>query len=120
MEIRITPAGGIRCLYDEALDLTSLGPLTIERASHVEPDITGQWMADLSPVGGPRLGPFARRSDALAAESAWLGVHWLPSSAHSVAPLKTPSPLLSGDRTQRNAQSPLAPSGGDRAGHARG
>ena len=32
----------------------------IRRASHVEPDEAGRWWADLSPVGGPRLGPFAR------------------------------------------------------------
>jgi hypothetical protein len=99
MEIRITPGGSIRCLYDESLNLTSLGPLSIERASHVEPDTTGEWIADLSPVGGPWLGPFARRSEALAAETAWLNSHWLPSSGHSLAPSKTPSPSHPGDKT---------------------
>jgi hypothetical protein len=46
--------------------------LHIERASHLDPDAKGQWWADLSPVHGPTLGPFAQRSDALAAEVRWL------------------------------------------------
>ena len=56
---------GIR---DEAIDLGQLGVLHITRASHVEPDELGQWWADLSPVGGTKLGPFRARSLALAAE----------------------------------------------------
>lgn len=72
MELIISPTGLARCLYDESLDLRSLGQLTITRASQVEPDALGQWWADLSLVAGPRLGPFVRRSDALAAEVAWL------------------------------------------------
>lgn len=31
--------------------------------------------ADLSPVGGPLLGPYQRRSEALAAEVQWLAEH---------------------------------------------
>ncbi len=69
--------GQVRCLYDERVDLTVLGQLSITRASHVEPDAEGRWWADLKPVGGPRLGPFAQRSQALAAEHAWLEQHWL-------------------------------------------
>ncbi len=37
----------------------------------------GRWHADLSPVGGPVLGPFGQRSAALAAETSWLDEHWL-------------------------------------------
>lgn len=77
MDLFIDPAGIVRCLYNEAIDVDRLGAVSILRASHVEPDDAGQWHADLSPVGGPRLGPFARRSSALAAESAWLVVHRL-------------------------------------------
>ena len=33
--------------------------------------------ADLSPVGGPLLGPFERRSDAVQAEVYWLETNWL-------------------------------------------
>ncbi len=80
MDLRIDPHGIIRCVYDEALDLSVLGSLTITRASHVEPDGDGLWWSDLSPVQGPRLGPFGRRSEALAAEAAWLAAHW-PTSA---------------------------------------
>jgi hypothetical protein len=80
MRLRIDPTGGVRCVYGEAIDLSSLGALTIRRASHVEPDEQGRWWADLSPVGGPLLGPFAARSPALDAEGAWLEANW-PSSA---------------------------------------
>lgn len=77
MELLITPHGTIRCLYDETLSLAALGRLTIRRGSHVEPTPRGEWTADLSPVGGPLLGPFPARSDALQAEVAWLREHWL-------------------------------------------
>ena len=73
----INPAGGGRCLYDEALNLSSLGSLQIERASHVEPDAAGRWFVDLSPVGGPVLGPYATRSFALEVEAEWLVRHRL-------------------------------------------
>jgi hypothetical protein len=77
MHLVVTSDGSIRCLYDEALDLFALGRPTIARGSYVEPDGGGQWQADLSPVGGPLLGRFDRRSEALAAERAWLEAHWL-------------------------------------------
>jgi hypothetical protein len=78
MELFITPSGRVRCLYGEELDLGSLGPLTIRRASLVEPTDSGHWTADLSRIGGPTLGPFAQRSQALAAETRWIEGH-LPS-----------------------------------------
>ena len=77
MDLIVNPFGRVRCLYDEAFDLASLGPLQIARASHVEPDEVGRWWADLAPVKGPKLGPFRRRSKALAAERRWLQSHWL-------------------------------------------
>ena len=77
MDLIVTPCGDCRCIYSETLDLASLGILQIRRASHVEPNEQGQWMADLSPVGGPMLGPFTNRSAALSAEVAWLHEHWL-------------------------------------------
>ena len=79
MELIILPSGQVKCIYDEALPLSDLGKLSITRASHVEPTSVGQWTADLSPVGGPHLGPFEKRTDALAAEIDWLQTHWLLS-----------------------------------------
>lgn len=72
MELNIDPAGGVRCIYEEAIDLAALGQLHITRASHVEPDESGAWWSDMAPVSGPKLGPFEKRSDALAAERHWL------------------------------------------------
>ena len=72
MILIVDPQGGIRCLYSEAVDLASLGSLSIRRASHVEPDDQGQWWADLAPMHGPKLGPFSTRSRALDAERIWL------------------------------------------------
>jgi hypothetical protein len=72
MQLVIQTDGTVRCLYSEAIPLGELGGLTIQRASHVEPDVIGQWYADLSPVEGPVLGPFATRSEALTAEVLWL------------------------------------------------
>jgi hypothetical protein len=81
VELIVRSGGAVTCIYDEAIDLASLGSLSIQRASHVEPDSSGLWFAELSPVGGPRLGPFDRRSDALAAERAWLKANWLRSES---------------------------------------
>ena len=69
--------GSARCLYGEAIDLRQLGALAISRASHVEPNVAGHWTADLSPVGGPKFGPFATRGEALADEEAWILAHRL-------------------------------------------
>ena len=80
MELVIEPSGQVRCVYEELVDLSSLGQVSITRASHVEPDQTGSWHADLSPLGGPRLGPFICRSLALAAEVTWLRQNWLVRS----------------------------------------
>jgi hypothetical protein len=77
MQLLIERSGQTRCIYGEAIDLSQLGTLSIRRGSHVEPDASGRWFCDLSPVAGPTLGPFDSRSEALAAEVAWLSEHWL-------------------------------------------
>ena len=81
MDLIVSPDGTIRAVYAEAIDLGVLGHLVISRASHVEPDERGCWCADMSPVAGPVLGPFRRRSEALEAELAWLVTNWLPCNA---------------------------------------
>jgi hypothetical protein len=83
MNLIIGMDGLVRGIYGEEIDLAALGQPRITRASHVEPDDQGRWLADLSPVGGPVLGPFDRRSDALAAEVAWLEANWLEASGCS-------------------------------------
>lgn len=77
MILIIESGGRVRGIYGEEIDLAALGSPQITRASHVEPDGMGRWLADLSPVGGPVLGPFDRRSEALEAEVEWLGANWL-------------------------------------------
>ncbi len=80
MHLIIDTAGTVRCVYDETVDLAAMGNLHVKRASHVEPDAHGRWTADLSPVGGPLLGPFTLRSEALAAVQQWLEQNWLTRS----------------------------------------
>jgi hypothetical protein len=78
----IESGGRVRGIYGEEIALEALGPMVISRASHVEPDDHGRWMADLSPVGGPVLGPFEKRSEALEAEVHWLEENWLELPAY--------------------------------------
>ena len=81
MHLLVEPTGRVRAIYAEQLDLAALGRPEISRASHVEAGTDGRWSADLRPVGGPVLGPFDRRSDALEAELAWLEANWLVAHA---------------------------------------
>jgi hypothetical protein len=77
MDLVILPGGSIKAVYAEEIDLAALGQPVIVRASHVEPDGLGRWYVDLTPVAGPVLGPFLRRSEALRAEQIWLEHNWL-------------------------------------------
>ena len=72
MELVVDAGGDVRCIYGEELDLREIGRLQITRASHVEPDAEGYWFADMGPSGGPVLGPYGSKSDALEAEREWL------------------------------------------------
>ena len=76
MQLIVDPRGTVRGVYAEHPDLTTIGQPHIIRASHVEPTDSGQWTADLAPVGGPLLGPFPLRSQALDAETNWLNRNW--------------------------------------------
>ena len=58
MELIIESSGNLRCVYAESIDLHSLGTPQITRASHVEPDSTGRWIADLTPVERADAWPF--------------------------------------------------------------
>jgi hypothetical protein len=86
MELVVDAGGGVRCIYDEALDLRELGKLQITRASHVEPDAEGYWWADMGPSSGPVLGPFRSRTEALQAEREWLAARLQPEPTTSPAP----------------------------------
>jgi hypothetical protein len=41
MLLRIDRQGQVACVYGEVFDLAALGPVTIRRGSHVEPDAGG-------------------------------------------------------------------------------
>jgi hypothetical protein len=84
MVVVIAPTGTVTTLYSELFDLAALGQQSIARASHVEPDGDGRWFAEI--IDGPTLGPFSRRSEALAAEVAWLTEHRLTATGSPVAP----------------------------------
>lgn len=65
--------GRLHFIYDDRIAfLNQLGDSETKRASNVEPDGHGGWTADMAPVGGPVLGPFALRGDALSAEVEYL------------------------------------------------
>ena len=65
----IDAAGTIEMIYsDDLRDLLKEGRAEIRRVSHVEPDAAGGWSADLALIGGPVLGSFETRAEALAAE----------------------------------------------------
>ncbi len=74
MEIVIKPNGMLIGIYSDALDYGVFGRPQIRRASHVEPDTSGRWTADLSPVKGPKLGPFDKRAEAIDAELEYLNM----------------------------------------------
>ena len=73
LNVTIDANGNARFIYNDHLaGLLEHGRAHVERASHVEPDANGGWFADMSPSGGPKLEGFRLRSEALAAEVAWL------------------------------------------------
>jgi hypothetical protein len=74
--IKISPDGELSFIYDDRLaSLLDEGDAHTHRASNVEPAEGGGWTADMGPSGGPVLGPFRLREEALAAEVAWLKEH---------------------------------------------
>jgi len=70
----------VRHIYNDGLlGLASQGHAVTARASHVEPCAGGGWMVDLSPVGGPIIGPYSRRDEALNIEVEWLHAYKIPT-----------------------------------------
>ncbi|MEK6833174.1 MAG: hypothetical protein AABY32_03935 [Nanoarchaeota archaeon] len=78
-EIKIIVNNGqIRFIYDDDLiNLMNIGDATISRASFVEPK-GNKWLVDLSPVNGPKLGPYKKRATALEKERKWLVKNDIP------------------------------------------
>jgi hypothetical protein len=74
--------GRVTMIYsDDDAQLLAQGRCSVTRASHVEPAEGGGWTADMTPVGGPILGPFTLRSEALDKEVLWLNENVLQSSS---------------------------------------
>lgn len=89
MTLVVDPATGrLQFIHDDAAMalVQPCGEFVTTRASHVEPTLDNQWTADLSPSGGPVLGPFPTRAEALAAEVRWLEENLLKCRAPSAAP----------------------------------
>jgi hypothetical protein len=77
--VKILANGKIHFIYSDQMSeaMKKAGVLSIFRASHVEPNKDGKWVADMSPVKGPKLGPFSTREKALCAEVQWLEKKYL-------------------------------------------
>lgn len=76
IEVTVLADGDLLFLWDDRLQpLLDVGSAVIRRVGRVEPAKT-EWVADLSPVRGPVLGPFRLRDEALQAEREWLARHW--------------------------------------------
>ena len=70
--------GAVRCIYsDELVDYFAETDAKITRASSVEPGLDGKWTVDLTVSGGPVVGGFRLRDDALKYEVEWLKENYL-------------------------------------------
>jgi hypothetical protein len=87
---RIEPDGTVLAVYTDTIDLRTIGRIHAVRASVVEWDESGQaWTARIL-VTGERLGPFATRTEAVAAERVVLTTQLETASA--VRHAKHPKP----------------------------
>ncbi len=81
VDVFILSDGTVKFLYyDELKPLLNIGDVHVARASHVDPEKTEdglKWFADLSPVNGPKIGPFETRNEAIAGEIEWLTKNYL-------------------------------------------
>ena len=81
--VRFNANGEAVFIYEDGHPLLGLGRSVIKRASHVEPDEDGMWVADMAPMGGGLLSSQAIRARALRLEIIWLESHILDMSAYS-------------------------------------
>jgi hypothetical protein len=87
---RIEPDGTVLAVYTDTIDLRTIGRIHAVRASVVEWDESGQvWTARIVATG-ERLGPFATRAAAVAAERAVLATRL--ETACAVRHAKHPKP----------------------------
>jgi hypothetical protein len=70
----IKPTGLFVAIYSDDWAYEKLGKPCIRRASHVEPDESGRWFADMTTSSGPILGPFRKRQEAINAELEYLNI----------------------------------------------
>lgn len=103
MEIFVRPDGSVNHIYEDGFSTAFLGEQTVRRASYVEPvnlalrfwfhvirslvsdkSIIAKWtrrwpclwQADLSLSGGPVIGPFIKRENAIHAEIRWINAQY--------------------------------------------
>ena len=75
IQIEITDMGAVRMLHDDAVDLSDLGTIRVERASHVEFDnATGFWT-----VRSAKTGELLQARTTRAAALAWEKEYYSPS-----------------------------------------
>lgn len=92
VDIVVAPDGEVRAIYSDAIGVAALaarlgGEADVRRATDVEPapGMPGKWTADLGRSGGPVLGPFDTRQEALDAEIIWLRENFLRQVAGRLA-----------------------------------
>ena len=78
IEVSIDEDGGAKAIYsDELAEYFAETGAKITRASSVEPGLDGKWTVDLTVSGGPVVGGFRLRDDALKYEVEWLKENYL-------------------------------------------
>ena len=78
--VRFNTNGEAIFIYEDGHPSLGLGKAETKRASHVEPNELGYWVADLYPVGGPQLPESKERTQALNSEAKWLDENIIASS----------------------------------------
>lgn len=78
IRLTIDSEGNGKAIYsDDLADYFAATGAKITRASSVEPGPDGKWVVDLTVSGGPVVGGFKLREDALRFEVDWLEKNYL-------------------------------------------